>query len=616
MKRFKLLGLLLASISFLGVNAQNLQLVELADGFSLPVDIASAGDDRLFVVEQDGAIQIVLTDGTRLETPFLDIDPIVNSQGSERGLLGLAFHPDYDNNGYFFVNYTANGNGATRVSRFSVTPDNPNQADPNSELILMTVGQPFSNHNGGGLKFGPDGYLYIGLGDGGSANDPGNRSQNPQELLGKMLRIDVDNVPAGQNYGIPADNPYVDPNDGILDEIWSLGLRNPWRFSFDRLTGDLWIADVGQNEVEEVHYQPADSDGGENYGWRCYEGSEPFNTSNCGPASDYVFPVSEYNHNQGCSITGGFVYRGCNYPAIYGAYVFVDYCSGVFFTTRPDGNGGWITETLNNLNNFQYTSFGQDANGELYVTAHSQGRIFRLTETTEPFEGTLDLTQETCAGDADGVATFNDNGAIGDVDVVWSTGAQGATIENLEAGAYSYTISGANGCTQTNTFTISNQSPEVPLVEWDGTVLSGPAGFEEYAWYLDGTFIDGATSVNWTPSASGAYTLEITNQAGCSALSEAIEVTIDQVDVIEGILQVVIQPNPLETEGVIEIQTDRLLPVAFRVQSSDGRIIESWETKVQGTAQWELDLTAASAGVYQVLIQVDNKQLVRQLIKQ
>jgi len=227
MKPCKLWGLFIAPFLYFGAQAQNLQLVELADGFSVPVDIASAGDDRLFVVEQGGTIQIVLTDGTRLESPFLDIDPIVNSQGSERGLLGLAFHPDYENNGYFYVNYTTNGNGATRVSRFSVTTDNPNQADPNSELALLTVGQPFSNHNGGGLKFGPDGYLYIGLGDGGSANDPGNRSQNPQELLGKMLRIDVDNVPAGQSYGIPADNPYIDPNDGILDEIWSIGLRNP-----------------------------------------------------------------------------------------------------------------------------------------------------------------------------------------------------------------------------------------------------------------------------------------------------------------------------------------------------------------------------------------------------
>ncbi|MCB0551885.1 MAG: PQQ-dependent sugar dehydrogenase, partial [Phaeodactylibacter sp.] len=233
--------LLLVSV-FLGgaIYAQpSLQLEVFASGFSLPVDIAHAGDGRLFIVEKAGRIRIIDSDGSILPQPFLDIDARVNSLASERGLLGLAFHPDYTDNGYFFVNYT-NNSGDTRISRFSVSAGNANQADPNSERILLEVDQPFNNHNAGDLNFGPDGYLYIGLGDGGSADDPGNRAQNRQNLLGKMLRIDVDN---GDPYSIPEDNPFAF-DDFTLDEIWAIGLRNPWRFSFDRLTGALWIADV------------------------------------------------------------------------------------------------------------------------------------------------------------------------------------------------------------------------------------------------------------------------------------------------------------------------------------------------------------------------------------
>lgn len=352
-----------------------LELVTFATGFDEPVDIVSAGDARLFIVEKDGYIRII-ENGQILPTPFLDIDDRVNSSGSERGLLGLVFHPNYEENGYFFVNYTA-GNGNTQISRFQVSESNPNVAVPGSEFILFEIGQPFSNHNAGDLAFGPDGYLYIPLGDGGSAGDPGDRSQTRTTLLGKMLRIDVDN---GNPYQVPPDNPFPDV-EGTRPEIWAFGLRNPWRISFDRLTGDLWIGDVGQGNWEEINMQSADSQGGENYGWRCYEGNVTYNTSGCGDQSQYTFPVQVYSHANGaCSVTGGFVYRGEDFPNLYGTYIYTDYCNGRIWGLKPDGQGGWVNTLLLDGANFDYVAFGEDNEGELYLAGLSSGNIYRVTD--------------------------------------------------------------------------------------------------------------------------------------------------------------------------------------------------------------------------------------------
>ncbi|TAE46171.1 MAG: hypothetical protein EAZ89_20620, partial [Bacteroidetes bacterium] len=272
MRHIVLLLLLLSASHTAFAQQPQLALAPLATGLNRPVDIASAGDSRLFVVEQRGTIQIINADGTMLTTPFLDIDARVNSTGNEQGLLGLVFHPNYALNGYFFVNYTRSPSGYTRVSRFQTTAANPNIADPNSELVLLEIEQPYENHNAGDLAFGPDGYLYIPMGDGGSGGDPGNRAQNGLTLLGKMIRIDVN---AGFPYTIPPSNPFLN-DPGVRDEVWSIGLRNPWRFSFDRLTGDMWIADVGQGIYEEINVEPAGSAGGLNYGWRCYEGAHAY----------------------------------------------------------------------------------------------------------------------------------------------------------------------------------------------------------------------------------------------------------------------------------------------------------------------------------------------------
>jgi glucose/arabinose dehydrogenase len=369
----KLLPLLL--LFAMAVNAQTLTLQTFASGFSSPVAIESAGDARLFVVQRGGAIRILNANGTINATNFLTLTSATISSGGERGLLGLAFHPNYATNGYFYVNYTRTGDGATVIARYSVSSTNPNVADASSALVLLTIAQPFSNHNGGSLVFGPDGFLYIGMGDGGSANDPSNHGQNINSLLGKMLRIDVN---SGTLYGIPASNPYAGATAGA-DEIWAVGMRNPWKFSFDSQTGDLWIADVGQNAIEEINKAPSTA-AGLNYGWRCYEGNSPFNTAGCSIITNYTFPVTDYTHaaSGGCSITGGYVYRGATYPNLQGKYVFSDYCSSkIGYISNTGGAITWSNAFTGNI-----STFGRDQNGELYVAGLSNGVISKIIDTT------------------------------------------------------------------------------------------------------------------------------------------------------------------------------------------------------------------------------------------
>ncbi|MDP2890838.1 MAG: PQQ-dependent sugar dehydrogenase [Bacteroidota bacterium] len=354
-------------------NAENMEL--FASGLSSTVCITNAGDNRLFVVDQAGYIRIVDSDGIVRTQPFLDIHDRVTF-GGERGLLGLAFHPDYKTNGFFYVNYVGPGD-ITNISRFKVNSGNPEIADPTSELKIMTITQPYSNHNGGTLCFGPDGYLYIGLGDGGSSGDPGNRSQNPMTLLGKMLRIDINN---GNPYSVPTTNPFFNSST-TLPEIWSLGLRNPWKFSFDRLTGDMWIADVGQNAVEEVNFQAATSLGGENYGWRCYEGNQTYNTSGCAAASTLTFPVYTYPQGTECSVTGGNVYRGDVSSAYYGHYFFADYCSDRIWTLHKVGEN-WVKEDFGRFTGNNFSTFGEGSDGKLYVAGRGSGKIYRVVGNT------------------------------------------------------------------------------------------------------------------------------------------------------------------------------------------------------------------------------------------
>lgn len=382
-------------ISHLLVNSQDADIQLFANGFTRPVDIKHANDTRLFIVEQDGVISIVNSDGSVNPTPFLDIDSHVGSSGNEQGLLAMAFHPNYTTNGVFFVHYT-NNSGNTVISKFTVS-SNPDIADSNSEQIVLTASQPYSNHNGGAIAFGNDGYLYIALGDGGAGGDPGNRSQNLNTLLGKLLRIDVDN---GSTYSIPNDNPFLNDNDpNTLPEIWAYGLRNPWRFSFDRQTHNIWIGDVGQNAIEEID-MASSTDAGLNYGWRCYEGNSTFNTSGCPSASTLTFPVAQYNQGGNpykCSITGGYVYRGTEYTDFQGLYFFGDYCSGEIATYNST-NGTVIWNPQTNINP---STFGEASDGTLYVADLSGGGIYKVIDTTLSTEEFNDSSYQLYPNPAD-----------------------------------------------------------------------------------------------------------------------------------------------------------------------------------------------------------------------
>ncbi|MBW6536963.1 MAG: PQQ-dependent sugar dehydrogenase [Mariniphaga sp.] len=456
-----------------------------------PVDIVNAGDDRLFVVQQRGLIRILDLEGNVSGTPFLDLSGVVSQSGSETGLLGLTFHPEYHENGYFFVNYTRASDGSTVVSRFSTDTNNPDLANRESEIQILTVDQPYLNHNGGQLLFGPDGYLYIALGDGGSGGDPNNYAQNRSTFLGKMLRIDVD-VEDETGYGIPPDNPFVD-DETALDEIWAWGLRNPWRNSFDRMTGDFWIADVGQNSREEINFQSAGSSGGENYGWRCYEGNQPYNQSDCPETENYVFPVFEYNHEgSGCSgsVTGGYVYRGALFNELFGVYIFADYCTGNIYTISQNSTG-FEGEQLSDFNERGISTFGEDRYGELYFAKKKAGEIYKLTET----------------GDCKPVAKILANDST-------------------------YTLEPGNSI----------------RVE----ALYNPA--LQYEWRKNDEPVAGGNQFELEITEEGVYTVQVTNpKNGCTNISAPVEVTTVPTSVaVKALEHVKVFPNPVKNMLFIE----------------------------------------------------------------
>jgi glucose/arabinose dehydrogenase len=341
-------------------NPDDYEWRQITVGLKRPVDIqpANDGSGRLFIIEKPGYIR-VFENGELLAGPFLDITDRVNDNSNEMGLLGLAFHPAYEQNGFIYVNYTGAG-GNTFISRFQAAG---NSADPDSETILLTINQPYPNHNGGAATFGPDGYLYLGLGDGGLAGDPHKNGQNKDALLGKILRIDVDH---GDPYMIPTDNPFG-------NEVWAYGLRNPWRISFDRANGDLWIGDVGQGDWEEIDYLPAGSQGGANFGWSIMEGNHGYDG---GAQPGLLLPAAEYNHDYGCSVTGGYVYRGAM-PEWNGIYLYGDYCTGYIWGTFL--SGGTVQNQLLFESGGTITSFGEDERGELYLASYN-GNIYQLVK--------------------------------------------------------------------------------------------------------------------------------------------------------------------------------------------------------------------------------------------
>ncbi len=362
----KKLLLIIAYAFASAIYAQQIILEEFAT-VSNPTEITASptNDNRLFAVDQSGLIKIVNPNGTIEASNFLNITDRVNFSG-EMGLLGLAFHPQFATNRYFYVYYNRAGRTIT-VSRFTANSANPNTADPATEKIILSIEKLFTNHNGGSIHFGTDGYLYISTGDGGSGGDPNNNAQNKNSLLGKLLRIDVNSDNA---YNIPPTNPFVGV-DGA-DEIWSYGLRNGWKYSFDRTTNNIWIADVGQNLIEEINKVPA-TNPAVNYGWRCYEGNSAYNTTGCANASTMTFPIVDYTHSGGkCSITGGYVYRGSLYNDLVGKYIFADYCSAQI-GILDNATITWTSAFSGN----NFTTFGEDNSKQLYIAA-ANGKIFKV----------------------------------------------------------------------------------------------------------------------------------------------------------------------------------------------------------------------------------------------
>ncbi|HMN24819.1 MAG TPA: PQQ-dependent sugar dehydrogenase [Ignavibacteriaceae bacterium] len=482
--------------------------------FSNALDLQNAGDgsNRLFAVERDGRIK-VFQNQTNVNTTklFLDITDRVTA-GGETGLLGLAFHPNFENNGYFYVNYTAPNPLHTVISRFQVSASNPDSADKNSELILLTYNQPYSNHNGGCVAFGNDGYLYISAGDGGSGGDPQGNAQNITKLLGKIIRIDVNNPQPPLNYGIPSDNPFVDStNVNVRKEIFAWGMRNAWRFSFDPNTGWLWAGDVGQDSYEEVDI----IQNGKNYGWRCYEGNHPYNLSGCNGV--YEPPIWEYSHSLGYSITGGYVYRGQNVPELYGKYIYGDYGTAKVWSIEYDGVNPAVN-TLITTAAGSITSFGVDENKELYLVSFN-GKIYRFIPTIVPVE----LVSFT--------ATIVDNKVKLDWFTATETNNSGFEIQRSKNGSDYQTIFfiGGNGTTTNrNVYSYIDESVNFGVyyyrlkqIDFDGTIeylkaVSVDLGLPK-TFMLEQNYpnpFNPSTKIKWQSPISGWQTIKIYDLLG------------------------------------------------------------------------------------------------------
>lgn len=611
----QLLCLLSLLVSATLLAQPKIELKSYATGFTRPVDIAHCGDSRLFIVEQRGYIWVLDSAGNRLPNPFLNIDPRVRSTGNEQGLLGLAFPPDYAQTGVFYVNYTRETDGATRLSRFSVKPDNPNEANPDSEEILFTQAQPFTNHNGGGVKFGPDGYLYTALGDGGSGGDPQNNGQGKKSLLGKMLRLDVGSTSPGLPYAIPTDNPFVGDTT-FLPEIWSWGWRNPWRFSFDRLTGDIWVADVGQNTREEIDFEPAGT-GGRNYGWRCYEGTFAHNPNGCLPISGYAGPAFEYaNPSLGRSVTGGFIYRGAKYSDMYGYYLCADYVSGRWWAIRRLSDGTFSTTLVGQFAANQYSTFGEDRDGELYVAALAQGAIYKVAERCSAFQLAATVTNATCYNSLNGIIDLDISGGQAPFTFKWNVDQPDSTIVYLNPGTYTVEAQDAQGCIRLDTFVVEAvETPPAGLaLAFDAGVLSISVGtWLSYQWMLDGNPIPGATAATYTPVQDGFYTCQIVSPNICT-YQPGLLVVVSSTALPASVSQFSMAPNPTSGTVRVSLMLARTEQIAVSVQDAQQRQVFAKSMRGQRIEE-EIDLSLLPAGTYYLSIRFESGNIVRPVVR-
>lgn len=628
-KLYALLAFICITLAVPSLRAQipsGFALTSFSTGYSSPVNISSAGDSRLFIVQQRGRIFICDSLGNKVSTPFLDIASRVSSSGSERGLLGLAFDPNYALNGYFFVNYTRSSDHATVIARYTRDFSNPNLADFSSERVLLVISQPYSNHNGGHIAFGPDGYLYIGMGDGGSGGDPGNRSQNPMNLLGKMLRIDVSNPDA--DYEIPASNPFVSAAD-TAHEIWAIGVRNPWKYSFDKLTGDLWIGDVGQDNWEEVDFQPASAPGGENYGWRCYEADVPYDMSACSGLGPFTYPIAKYSNtaSSGCSITGGKRYRGAAHASYYGTYLLSDYCTGKFWGIW-DSAGTWVIDQFADVSDaINPVAFGENNLGELFVAGIGTGIIYRITDTTCAVTALISTPDSAlvCSGSYIEALGCRDCTYEWYMDSTVIAGADEWKYEPSASGNYHVVVTSSGGCSDTSQTVYIRYSPApvvsfsgldtvLPYCAWDPsvTLVGSPAG---------GTFVgSGITGSVFDPSVPMLDMVDFmafypvvytyTDSVGCTvSVSQVYEIDVcSSVNLESDEADLKVVPNPSNGVFGISCKAFSNRNVNMELVSPTGQVLRTWQaTFADDKAQ--VELKGVSKGAY--LLRVSDGAVVQ-----
>jgi glucose/arabinose dehydrogenase len=523
-------------------------------------DIASCGDERIFVVLKPGLIVILDSSGVQSPVPFLDLTTRVNPAGLEKGLLSVVFANDYLQSGYFYVYYVPSGGTDSRISRFKVTSD-PQRADTLSEQVIITIPQPVGMHYGGDMAFGKDGYLYIGLGDGGGEGDPDNHAQDTSLLLGKFLRLDVSNT-STDGYQIPNSNPFL--LSPFPDEVWSIGFRNPWRWSFDKMTGDMWIGDVGQGIYEEIDFQPASSRGGENYGWRCYEGNAPYVTTDCAPVSAYVDPVVQYSHSIGCSVTGGFVYRGSSYHTMFGSYFYSDWCSSTLRGVVRNGNTFTDTTYINPFVSGS-VSFGEDRWGDLLVGSFTGGELYRIVDLTAHHVAWISDTDTTkfCIGSTAILQTPVGNGFHYQWNLNGSNyGNDTCAIIVTSPGNYFVTVTNSSGLPQVSDPTYVEFIPEpiVSIIGLDSAFCSSdpvtPVNISPPGGQL---FIDGilqsSFQLNPATLAQGNHLVNYrySNSTGCSNSADQL-VRIDACTYIDenSSAKVVIYPVPSDDYLIVK----------------------------------------------------------------
>ncbi len=609
-------------------------LQEFSTGYSSPVDIKSCGDSRLFILQQNGYIYLCDSAGVKNTTPFLDIHTKI-IQSSERGLLGLAFHPDYVNNGYFYVYYTRSPDGYLRIARYSTDSLNANAADPNSELILKEIPHPtYANHNGGCLQFGPDGYLYAGTGDGGSGGDPDENAQNTKKYLGKLLRFDVD---GGSPYAIPADNPFIADTANYYPEIWAYGLRNPWRYSFDKLTGDLWIGDVGQNTWEEIDFMPLANGGGQNYGWDCYEGTHNYEPGNCATGTVITWPVHEYQHCAGsncdCSITGGYVYRGGQYANLFGKYIAVDYCSGKFRTTEQNANGTFTTslagDEVISQDEFAFSSFGQDQQGELYVANVTNGKIYAITDTAclpvakilaNGIDG-VSIDSTVCAGTELQAVTGTGNSYQWQLNGADIIGATSPVLVAGEPGIYTLIVTNTANCTNTSEPVTAGIPAQTGIEAVDPLYCVSQAADTLTGYPSGGIFAgDGMNGDIFYPAAAGIGTHIITysyeNSYGCLSV-QSVSIVVDACTGIQDTRDnIECSLFPIPNNGSFSISCSHLVKenTDIRIFSLSGQLIRQYTVAASASGSLHCNVQPLADAMYILRIQTGNDVDFRKLV--